>query len=33
VGVGFVAQGPSFTERPTPAALVEGEPQAEEQLL
>ena len=33
VGGGFVAQGPSFTERPTPAALVEGEPQAEEQLL
>ena len=32
VGVGFVAQGPSFTERPTPAAVVEDEPQAEEQL-
>ena len=32
VGVGFVAQGPSFTERPTPVAVVEGEPQAEEQL-
>lgn len=32
VGVGFVAQGPSFTERPTPVAVVEGEPQAEELL-
>ena len=32
VGVGFVAQGPSFTERPAPAVAVEHEPEAEEQL-
>ena len=32
VGVGFVAQGPSFTERPAPAVAVEREPEAEEQL-
>ena len=33
VGVGFVAQGPSLTERPAPASVVEPEPEAEEQLL